>query len=152
MKTIKQVAEEIGVSKQAIFYRIKKPPLSNDLQSLLSKIDGVFMVALDGEELIKQAFREKTVKEFADKEPPKKHDDYTVVINSLQNELVAKNEQIKELQFGNRELTQALENTTEALKASQMLHAGTMHKTLLPEKTERSKKNILEIFKWRKLG
>jgi hypothetical protein len=56
MKTIKQIAEELGVSKQAIFYRISKPPLSNALQGLVSKENGILTVKFDGEMLIKQAF------------------------------------------------------------------------------------------------
>jgi len=56
MKTIRQIAEEIGVSKQAIFYRIKKPPLSYALQSFASKENGVLTISFDGEKLIKQAF------------------------------------------------------------------------------------------------
>ena len=69
MKTIKQIADEIGVSKQAVFYRIKKPPLSNILQSLTTKVDGVLMVDFDSENLIKQAFSANTVKSFDAKEP-----------------------------------------------------------------------------------
>jgi len=37
MKTIRELAEEIGVTKQAIFYHMNKPPLSNELQGLASK-------------------------------------------------------------------------------------------------------------------
>ena len=48
MKTIKQLADEIGVSKQAIFYRIKKPPLSNDLAPFISNADGSLLVSIEG--------------------------------------------------------------------------------------------------------
>jgi len=56
MKTIKQIAKEIGVSKQAIFYRISKPPLSKSLKQYISKSNGVLTVSFDGENLIKSAF------------------------------------------------------------------------------------------------
>jgi len=52
MKTIKQIANEVGVSKQAIFYRIRKEPLSNKLDGLISKENGVLMISLDGEKPI----------------------------------------------------------------------------------------------------
>lgn len=55
-KTIKEISEEIGVSKQAIFKRIKKEPLSTSLQGLMSKVDGRLIVSVDGEKLIKSAF------------------------------------------------------------------------------------------------
>lgn len=55
-KTIKQIAEEIGVSKQAVFKKIKRQPLSTSLQGLTSTVDGRLTVSVDGERLIKQAF------------------------------------------------------------------------------------------------
>jgi hypothetical protein len=48
------------------------------------------------------------------------------VLEVLRTELEVKNRQIDELLNANRELTAALENTTESLKAAQLLHAGTM--------------------------
>ena len=56
MKTIKQIAEEIGVSRQAVYSKIKKPPLSKALQSFVSRENNVLTVSIDGETLIKQAF------------------------------------------------------------------------------------------------
>jgi len=105
MKTIKQIADEIGVTKQAIFYRIKRPPLSNTLQSFISNFDGVLMVDFDGETLIKQAFSISTVKVFDDKEPSNKtlSFDGEIIkflqenINVLQNQLEVKDKQIEEL-------------------------------------------------------
>ncbi len=60
MKTIRQIADEIGVSKQAVFKKIKREPLSTSLQGLTATVDGKLrMVEVDGEKLIKQAFSEK---------------------------------------------------------------------------------------------
>ena len=58
MKTIRQIADEIGVSKQAVFKKIKREPLSTSLQGLTATVDGKLMVEVDGEKLIKQAFSE----------------------------------------------------------------------------------------------
>lgn len=58
-KTIKQIAEEIGVTKQAVFKKIKQEPLSIELEGFISTIDGKMMVELDGEKLIKQAFKRR---------------------------------------------------------------------------------------------
>lgn len=55
-KTIKEIAEEIGVSKQAVFKKIKRQPLSTSLQGLMSTVDGRLTVSVGGEKLIKQAF------------------------------------------------------------------------------------------------
>ncbi len=56
MKTIRQIADEIGVSKQAVFKKMKRQPLSTSLQGLTTTVDGRLMVSVDGEKLIKQAF------------------------------------------------------------------------------------------------
>ena len=58
MTTIRQIADEIGVSKQAVFKKIKREPLSTSLQGLTATVDGRLMVEVDGEKLIKQAFSE----------------------------------------------------------------------------------------------
>ena len=55
-KTVKEIADEIGVSKQAVFKRINRQPLSTKLERLTSTVDGRLMVSVDGEMLIKQAF------------------------------------------------------------------------------------------------
>ena len=116
MKTIKQIADEIGVSKQAIFYRIKRPPLSNTLQSFISKLDGVLMVDFNGETLIKQAFSDDTVKTFGDKEPSKENGtfDGEVIrilqesINALHRQLEVKDKQIEELTAAVREQAESI--------------------------------------------
>ena len=56
IKTIREIAEEIGVSKQAVFKKINRQPLSTELMGLTATVDGRLMVSVDGEKLIKQAF------------------------------------------------------------------------------------------------
>ena len=82
-KSIREVAEEIGVSKQAIFYRMKRPPLSDMLQSHLSKESSVLTVSFDGERMVKQAFCNKATV----KRPPKGKD---ILITSFDGEKLIK--------------------------------------------------------------
>ena len=56
MKTIKQIAEEIGVSKQAVNERMKREPLCVLLGTSLSKIGNTIHIDEAGEKLIKQTF------------------------------------------------------------------------------------------------
>ena len=56
VKTIREIAEEIGVTRQAVYSKIKEPNLANALEPLVSRGDNVLTVSLDGEKLIKQAF------------------------------------------------------------------------------------------------
>ncbi len=58
-KTIKEIAEEIGVSKQAVFKKINQVPLSTEIEKFISTVNGKKLVSVDGEILIKQAFRRK---------------------------------------------------------------------------------------------
>ncbi len=54
MKTVKQIADELGVSKQAVHQKRKKEPLSTDLQPFTKTVDGVIYISVDGENLIKR--------------------------------------------------------------------------------------------------
>lgn len=56
IKTIREIADEIGVSKQAVFKKIKRQPLSTELMGLTATVDGRLMVSVDAERLIKRAF------------------------------------------------------------------------------------------------
>lgn len=114
-KTIKEIADEIGVSKQAIFKRIKREPLSTSLQGLMVTVDGRLMVTVDGEKLIKQAFsggesstsdNQLTVEvdDLVDGSSTKSEektaevDGQNRLYEILERELQAKNEQIAALQ------------------------------------------------------
>lgn len=120
MKTIKQIADEIGVTKQAVFYRIKRPPLSNTLQSFISKLDGVLMVSFDGEILIKQAFDTETVKHFGDKEPSKENGNFDSsfdgeIIKLLQENIKVLQEQLKVKDLQIAELTATVHMQAESI-------------------------------------
>ncbi|MDR3765853.1 MAG: hypothetical protein Q3Y08_02305 [Butyricicoccus sp.] len=110
-KTIKEIAEEIGVSKQAVFKKIKREPLSTSLQGLTTTVDGRLMVSVDGEKLIKQAFmrnkpsttdNQLTAQVDATSTKPEEKlaevDGQNALYEILKMELQAKNEQIAALQ------------------------------------------------------
>ena len=97
MKTIRQIADEIGVSKQAVFKKIKREPLSTSLQGLTATVDGRLMVEVDGEKLIKQAFSE-IAPSTTDNQLTVEVDGQNRLYEILERELQAKNEQIVALQ------------------------------------------------------
>ena len=97
MKTIRQIADEIGVSKQAVFKKIKREPLSTSLQGLTATVDGKLMVEVDGEKLIKQAFSE-IAPSTTDNQLTVEVDGQNRLYEILERELQAKNEQIVALQ------------------------------------------------------
>lgn len=94
MKTIKQIAEEIGVSKQAIYKKIKQEPLSTSLQGLTTTNGNTVYISVDGEELIKSTFNtDKPVNQST-----KLVDDITArFIDSLQGQISALTEQNQNL-------------------------------------------------------
>ena len=56
IKTIREIADEIGVSKQAVFKKINRQPLSTELMGLTATVGGRLMVSVEGERLIKRTF------------------------------------------------------------------------------------------------
>lgn len=105
-KTIKQIADELGVSKQAITYRLNKLQATNKDDILVVKENGVLVVSLVGENLIKSAFSESNRQNFTTKQPPKeppnknqKNIEFLLKnkIEILEKEIQLKEEQIIEL-------------------------------------------------------
>lgn len=135
MKTIKQIADEIGVSKTAV----RKKIANLGLQSSLRKNGNQFAIGEEQKRLIKSAFLEnETQTENANLVCDKAESLHLVsdVVSTLQEQLREKDRQIQQQQQSIKELTAALENTTASLKAAQALHAGTMQQNLLAEKEE----------------
>ena len=130
MKTIKQIADEIGVSKTAIRKKIT-PELKTKFAETVS---GVVYISPEGETLIKTAFSStRPQTEFAGVSANQFADvsgQVSVLVDMLQKELNIKNEQIRELNARLAESNAALVAAQQSAQAAQMLHAGTMQKQL----------------------
>ena len=165
-KTIKEIAEEIGVSKQAIFKKIKREPLSTSLQGLMTTVDGRLMVSVDGEKLIKQAFSQKKsttpdnqltgmVDDLVD--APTTSNNWLsgevdgsvngvisvlqATIDTLQGQLEVKDRQIEQQAQTISQLTDALTAAQQTAAAAQALHAGTMKQQFLTGEAEADRKS-----------
>ena len=129
MKTIRQIADEIGVSKQAVFKKIKREPLSTSLQGLTATVDGRLMVEVDGEKLIKQAFSE-IIPSTKNEEKTAEVDGVVSVlqatIDTLQGQLEVKDRQLEQQVQTITRLTDALAAAQQTAAAAQALHAGTL--------------------------
>ena len=148
MKTIKVLASEIGVTKQAIFQRMKKEPLASGLSDLTTKIDNTVYVYPKGEELIKKQFNKKQ-SSFNNDDDLNADYRLTEVIQGnldfLKEQLVRKDRQldilslhisIKNRQIENlgkqiKDLNTALICAQEQTKAAQALHAGEIHRGIV---------------------
>lgn len=131
MKTIKQIADEVGATKQAVQKRLSREPLKTSIQAHISTVDGTKYIDDDGVKLIIAAYEgmDKPVDAPVDGGIDTSTDTVQTLISMLQKELDIKNKQIEDL-------TSALEHTTASLHAAQALHAGTMQKALTDGKEQ----------------
>lgn len=132
MKTIKQIADEIGVSKQAVQKRITREPLASRIQPHTSNRGQTKYIDVHGEMLIFNAFKSNTVDAVADN-PTTKTDN---IVYILQHELEVKNRQIEAQSAQISDLTAALVSAQQTAAAAQALHAGTMTQNLTSGKVE----------------
>ena len=124
MKTIRQIADEIGVSKTAV----NKQIANLGLRSGLRKNGNQFAIDEHQEALIKQAFSEKSQTEIENQSQTKTQTENHEVgdlvcvlqatIDTLQGQLEVKDRQIAKL-------TEALVAAQQTAAAAQALHAGT---------------------------
>mgnify|MGYP000847766892 CR=1 FL=1 len=132
-KTIRQIADEIGVSKTAVSKQIA----NLGLRSGLRKNGNQFAIDEQQEALIKQAFFEKTKTEIENQSQTENHEVGDLVcvlratIDTLQGQLEVKDRQIEQQAKTITRLTDALTAAQQTVQAAQALHAGTMHQQRL---------------------
>jgi hypothetical protein len=158
MKTVAEIAAEIGVSKQAIFYRIRKPPLSNALRSLTTKTSNCLTINNDGVTLIKQAFEIEIVKENVkrtSKESSNKNTSFDgELIEILKENITVLQEQLKIKDKQIEELTATVKIQAESINAvSKNELAETIidgNKKLIEENKIKNRGGIFKIFSRKK--
>lgn len=138
MKTIRQIADELGVSKQAVYKRFKGK-LHTVCAPYAHTEQGVLYLEERGETLIKQDFLQgdRSVGAHTDTHTERSNGaaleqgqeaDIIVVlqatIDTLQGQLEVKDRQIEQL-------TSALVAAQQTVAAAQTLHAGTMQQQFL---------------------
>jgi len=140
MKTIKQIADEIGVSKQAIRNQIEK--LS--LQSTLQKKGNTFAINEKQEKLIKNGFIDNKLEKSQSETQSALQSEMQSALrlieeqnSQLYKELEIKNQQIEDL-------SSALVSAQKAAATAQALHAGTIQKQLQESEAEKEEVEIIE--------
>ena len=137
MKTIRQIADEIGVSKTAV----NKQIANLGLRSGLRKNGNQFAIDEHQEALIKEAFSEKSQTEIENQTQTKtqteNHEVSDLVcvlqatIDTLQGQLEVKDRQIEELNARLAEVSAALLAAQQTAAAAEAVHAGTIQQQLL---------------------
>lgn len=123
--SIKDLAEQVGVSKQAISDKIKKLGLQSDL----AKKNNRFVLNENQASLIKSAFQSNNQAQSQSKFVNQNSDLLYDIVKTLQLQLEEKDKQIAYYQEENRRLS-------DMATQSQALHAGTIQTQLLAEKSE----------------
>lgn len=148
MKTIRQIADEIGVSKQAVQKRISREPLYTRIQPYIDTKQGTKYIDEDGEKLIKQAFLGDTpATPSIDKTDNQLSGEVAALVAMLQEELKLKNDQIREQQQTITQLAASNQDMAAALQGAQALHAGTMQKQLAAPDPGEKKRGLFGLFR-----
>lgn len=128
MKTIKQIADELGVSKTAVRKKIENLGLSDKLQTNGNQ----FAIDERQERLIKSAFHKKEPKTENANQVSEKSETLRLLsdmVSTLTEQLHEKDKQIERLQI-------ELENAQKSVDQAQQLHAMTEQKIRLLEQKE----------------
>ena len=135
MKTIRQIADEIGVSKTAV----NKQIANLGLRSGLRKNGNQFAIDEHQEALIKRAFSEKSQTEIENQTQTENREVGDLVcvlqdtIDTLQGQLEVKDRQIEQQAQTITRLTDALAAAQQTAAAAQALHAGTIQQLITGE-------------------
>ena len=147
MKTIRQIADEIGVSKQAVYKRYKGK-LYTVCAPYAHTEQGTLYIEEQGETLIKQDFLQDNCSNGAHTDTHTERSngaplEYTendklitvlqATIDTLHGQLTVKDKQIEELNARLAESNAALVAAQQTAQAAQALHAGTLQQQLAGE-------------------
>ena len=116
MKTVRQAAAELGVSRQAIYKRV--PSLSANMVTTYG--EGLTMITPEGLAFLKGTF---SPRQTSDSQKQTSDSTVDTLVAMLQKELDAKNRLIEEL-------TADLREARADVRAAQALHAGTIQKQI----------------------
>ena len=160
MKTIRQIADEIGVSKTAV----NKQIANLGLRSGLRKNGNQFAIDEHQETLIKQAFSEKSQTEIENQSQTKTQTENHEVgdlvcvlqatIDTLQGQLEVKDRQIEQQAQTITRLTDALAAAQQTAVAAQALHAGTIQQQLVAgegEELQQKRETVPRRSWWKRL-
>ena len=144
-KSISQLAKELGVTRQAIYKKIKTDnQLSTGLQQFTVNQGKLTVYSLQGQKLIKQAFLNNTTVNRAvnvDSKPmstnSKLVDSLTAQIETLTKQLTVKDNQLSAAQAQINNLIDTIHELTIALKAAQALHGIDKQQKVIEVKQEK---------------
>lgn len=148
MKSIKQLADEIGVSKTAVRKQIE----NLGLRSSLRKTGNQFAISKPQEALILKAFMKDSQTKIGNQSETENIEVSDLLctlqntISMLQEQLNVKDQQIQMLNGRLSDMTSALAAAQQTAAAAQALHAGTIQQQI----EYKDKKEKALLWPWRK--
>lgn len=133
MKTIKQIADELGIDKQKVYRFVKKNHINEVHHEALQKNDVKYYDEV-AESLIKSAFLESEVHHETLQTTS---NDAVIDVLLMQSEALQKELEIKNRQI--EELTKMLADNQKLLDQAQQLHAMSEKKILLLEESNQKR-------------
>jgi predicted transcriptional regulator len=115
MKTIRQIADELGVSKTAVRNKLTPEVRAKFAQT----VSGVIRISPEGKAYIQQAFQQNAPQTGSAQVSANQCAEVCALVSILKEQIKVKDEQIASL-------TATLENNLAALNTAQALHAGTI--------------------------
>ena len=143
MKTIKQIADEMGLPKHKVKYQAEKLP-----NNCAEKTEGIIYVTAEGERKLQEILLHKG----EEKSEEKFGEIAQQLVDMLKLQLEAKDKQIELQGQQITELTMALTKAQQTAAAAQALHAGTMTQQHLTDGSNFSQGFFSRIFRWQKRG
>ncbi|MDR2558569.1 MAG: hypothetical protein LBC86_03360 [Oscillospiraceae bacterium] len=157
MKTIKQIADEIGVTKDSLKKRLNREPIKNDIVPYVETLNGIKYITEKGCEIIKIAYNvtgdtsvlspvtsgdnptlspsengdDPALSGDSGGDDPTSSGDNKKLIEMLQIQLDRKDRQIDKLNARLEDTTSALVAAQQTATTAQALHAGTLQQQLI---------------------
>lgn len=166
MKTIAEIATEIGVSRQAVYKKIKQEPLSSSLQPFTVKRVNKTYIEIGGENLIKSAFNKDLQSNVSTNSVDSISTQFIASLQAQINTLTEQNNDLREQLNQERQhsraqadkITQLAMDMAQLAKNAQQLHVGdimqrltdrsndTVQEEAIPEEPPKRKSRFLKNF------
>lgn len=122
MKTIKQIADEIGVTKQAVSRRVAQLPTTE----VSTTANGTKLISIDGERILRDLIK-STANTLPPTEPPTVDSVATNIIKLLQDNLKLLQEQLEEKDRQIKDLNETIKIQAQSINADRHKElAGTL--------------------------
>lgn len=129
LKAVSEIASDIGVSRQAVYQKLKAPTLADAVKPFTVKQHNLTLYTLQGQALIRQSFDEVVNAVNVDSKRQSTNgkliDTLQATIETLTKQLEVKDNQIASLQKQIDKLTETVGQIASTANTGAIVHAGT---------------------------